>query len=177
MTEVELTYPWNHDSSQIVIQSDSDWAGCHESRKSISGGAAYMGKCLLKAWSKEQCHIAMSSGEAELYASNKAAAEGLGLKSLAADMGIKVDITVEIDATAAIGIIHRRGLGKVRHLDVQELWCQEAVKTGLFKVRKVDGHSNTADLMTKPLDRKSIESHMARMGFSHRRCMQNEEAT
>ena len=135
-----------------------------------------MGQCLLKSWSKEQSHIALSSGEAELYASNKGAVEGLGLKSLAADMGIDVELTLEVDATAAIGIIHRRGLGKVRHVDVQELWCQKAVKDGRFKVRKVEGQLNTADLMTKPLGRKNIEDHLARMGFSHRRCMQSEGA-
>ena len=77
-----------------------------------------MGQCLLRTWSKEQSHIALSSGEAELYASNRAAAEASGLKSLAADMGIEVEIMLEVGATAAIGIIHRRGLGKVRHVDV-----------------------------------------------------------
>ena len=31
---------------------------------------------------------------------------------------------------AAIGMIQRRGLGKVWHVDVQHLWIQEAVREG-----------------------------------------------
>ena len=47
----------------------------------VLGGGA------LKSWSSTQATIATSSGEAELYALAKAAAEGLGIQALAADLG------------------------------------------------------------------------------------------
>ena len=48
-----------------------------------------------------------------------------------ADMGWKLPITVHSDATAAIGIARRKNLGKIRHLDVTDLWIQEGeVHTG-----------------------------------------------
>ena len=34
-------------------------------------------------------------------------------------------LKVHSDASAALGIVRRSGLGKVRHLHVQELWVQE----------------------------------------------------
>ena len=52
--------------------SDSDWAGCLETRKSTSGGILKFGKDILKAWSTTQNTIALSSGEAEYYALVKA---------------------------------------------------------------------------------------------------------
>ena len=132
---------------------------------------------MLKTWSKEQKHIALSSGEAELYAANTGAAEGLGLKSLMADLGIDCKVEVEIDASAACGIMQRRGLGHVRHVDTQDLWSQLAVKEGRFTIKKTWGKVNTADVGMKPLGRQDLEGHLVRMGFSSKYCLKNGEAS
>ena len=68
----------------LDIYTDSDWAGCRRSRKSSSGGAIMRGTHCLKTWSKTQALIAKSSGEAELYAVVKGAAEALGMVTLVA---------------------------------------------------------------------------------------------
>ena len=47
------------------------------------------------------------------------------MATLARDLGRKVDIQLHVDAMAAKGMIERRGLSKVRHLDVNVLWQQE----------------------------------------------------
>ena len=132
MTELDQIYKWQDMPLKFTVQADSDWAGDKGTRRSVSGGAAYLGGHLLKSWSKEQKHIALSSAEAELYAANKGAAEGLGLKSMAHDICIDFDLEVEIDASAACGIMQRRGLGQVRHIDTQEFWCQKALKEKKF---------------------------------------------
>ena len=67
----------------------------------------------VKGWSKTQTLIALSSGESELYA----ASEGLGLQAIARDLGMKVEGVIWCDASAALGIIKRLGLRKVRHID------------------------------------------------------------
>ena len=69
--------------------------------------------------------MTLSSGEAELYAANHGAAQGLGCQSFLGDVGIGTSLNVWIDAKATMGIINRRGLGKVRHLDVNDLWLQD----------------------------------------------------
>ena len=43
----------------------------------------------------------------------------------------------------------RQGLGKVRHLDVQELWIQQRIRNGDFDLFKVAGEENPGDLFTK----------------------------
>ena len=53
------------------------------------------------------------------------------------------------DSTASQGICARQGLGKVRHLDVQELWVQQRIRNGDVAWCKVDGEENPGDLFTK----------------------------
>ena len=140
----------------IDVYTDSDWAGCRRSRKSTSGGAIMRGSHCLKAWSKTQALIAKSSGEAELYAVVRGATEAMGMVTLAKDLGTKVQIQLHIDALAAKGMIERKGLSKVRHLDVNVLWLQEQCARKILPVAKVPGEENPADLMTKHLGAAKI---------------------
>ena len=64
-------------------------------------------------------------------------------------MGWTYEINVHSDATAALGIARRRGLGKVRHLDVTDLWIQEKVRAKAVTLHKIDGSKNPADVLTK----------------------------
>ena len=59
--------------------------------------------------------IALSTGEAELYAPNTTAPASMGLKSFLEGMGISVDMKLFTDATTERAMATRNGLGKVRH--------------------------------------------------------------
>ena len=167
--------PWGGDGKEnITVQSDSDWAGQKGTRKSVSGGAAYMFGVLVKSWSKEQTVIALSSGEAELYAANRAAREGLGLQTMAKEFGYTMPITVQIDASATEAMMQRRGLGKMRHLEVQDLWAQEAIQAGRFQIQRIASGDNTSDLGTKPLNRECLEKCVSRMGFYSPDCQKED---
>ena len=89
-----------------------------------------VGQCLVKHWAKTQTTVSLSSGEAELQGIAAGAAQGLGLQSLMRDMGWEVKLRLHSDATAAIGMCKRKGLGKVRHLATTDLWIQEKVRSG-----------------------------------------------
>ena len=54
-----------------------------------------------------------------------------------------------VDASAAIGIAMRRGLGIVRHIELNEVWLQEQVARGHISICKVDGKKTYADSITK----------------------------
>eukprot|EP00959_Pyramimonas_sp_CCMP1952_P374960 7852499-Pyramimonas_sp.AAC.1 len=71
---------------------------------------------------------ALSNGEAEFHALAKGGSIGLGLKTLAKDMGVDLEIGLKCDATAGKGIAERRGVGRVRHLHAPLLWLQRAVQ-------------------------------------------------
>ena len=114
----------------LTIEGDSDHAGCLKTRKSTSAGVARWGSYTLKWWSKTQPTLALSSGEAELAAIVRSTSEGLGLVSIMAEYDIEVDRVVKSDTVAAIGIVKRQGLGRVRHLAVADLWVQQRSKSG-----------------------------------------------
>ena len=72
----------------------------------------------MKDWTKTPTTVALSSGEAELHGIAAGMAQGIGLQALARDLGFEVFLTLHSDATAATGIARRRGMGKIRPLDL-----------------------------------------------------------
>ena len=66
--------------------------------------------------------MALSSAEAELYALINGASQTLGAVALGEDFGIHLSAKVRSDASAALGIVARQGLGKLRHISAQYLW-------------------------------------------------------
>ena len=122
------------------------------------------GKHLIKSYSRTQSNIALSSAEAELYSLVSASSEGLGLAAMIKDYGRTVVPYLSVDATAAIGIAQRKGLGKLRHLDTQSLWIQDAIRQKRVHLEKVLGTENPSDLMTKHLDAASMNKCMGKLG-------------
>ena len=67
----------------------------------------------------------MSSAEAELYGIIKTSSEVLGIVSILKDRSKQFKGDIMVDASAALGIIGRTGLGKLRHIDTSYLWLQQ----------------------------------------------------
>ena len=160
-----LYFGWQAAPAELSVFTDSDWAGCVTSRKSTSGGVVMRGSHLLKHWSSTQATVALSSAEAELIALVRGASEGLGVRSLAVDFGIFPGVSLATDATAAVGICKRTGVGRIRHLDTRLLWIQDKVRTGELRLYKVLGLENPADLFTKFLSSETAAGHAARIRF------------
>ena len=80
---------------------------------------------MIKSYSKTQSLIALSSAESELYAMVRAAAEALGIAAMIKDFGSEAKIHFFVDATAALGVAQRQGIGKIRHLQTNCLWIQD----------------------------------------------------
>ena len=120
------------------------------------------GHCL-KHYSTTQTTIALSSGEAELHGISKGFSNALGSQALARDLGFDYKIRVHSNAAAAIGIARRRGLGRIRHLDVEDLWVQDCLRQGRVELVNIAGAENPADARTKHVDRSIIENMMAQI--------------
>ena len=70
--------------------------------------------------------VSLSFAESELYAAVKTAAEVLWIQSVAKDLRISCGLNLHLDASATMFLVNRRGLGKPNHVDMQNLWIQEA---------------------------------------------------
>ena len=111
---VQLWYTFQESPCQLETFSDTDWAGCRRTRRCTTGGYTVAGSHLIKMWCKTQAVVALSSAEAELYGLVRASAETMGLISMYKDLGTHMNGVVLGDASAALAIVARRGLGKVR---------------------------------------------------------------
>ena len=147
------------------VWSDTDHAGCLETRKSTTGGVVMFGNHTIKHWSSTQTLVSLSSGEAEYYGCVRAASHGLGIKSMLADLGVEGKrLRVKTDASVAKSLAARRGLGGIRHIEVNQLWLQEKVNNGTIEVEKVKGETNRADVLTKFKDGESLKQQLTWTG-------------
>ena len=70
-----------------------------------------------------------------------------------------------IDAEATEHILHRQGIGKLKHMDVAYLWIQDEIRSQRLRVRRVRSEENVADLGTKPLSKTVIAKHCLTLGY------------
>ena len=123
------------------------------------------GSHCLKHWSFTQSTLSLSTAESELHGIWKGIQMGLGFRSLCSDLSSTKPLRLHSDATAAIGIARRRGLGKLRHLDVEYLWIQEKVRNKEVERGKVLGADNPTDIFTKYVNHPKLSKALLKMGL------------
>ena len=87
------------------------------------------------------------------------------MMALFQDFGDVVKGEVWGDAGAALGIINRKGLGKIRHIQTGLLWIQQIAAEQRLRYAKVPGKENPADLYTKFLDATTNNAHVQRLEY------------
>ena len=80
--------------------------------------------------------------------------------SMLKEWGYTLSRIMYSDASAALGIIERRGIGKLRHIDTSFLWLQEVNAKRSIKYNKVPGSENPADIGTKCLGQDLMNKHL-----------------
>ena len=60
-------------------------------------------------------------------------------------------------------LVNRRGLGKMKHLEIKNMWIQKEVRDKKLIVFKINGTDNPADVMTKILNTKDIVQRLTFM--------------
>ena len=123
-------------------------------------------------WIPDQCRartqsvIAQSSCEAEYIAATAATSEAKYIQAPFLACGQHVNIHLRSDNSGAIGVASRRGLQRLRHLDVRFLWLQAETGSKNIRISKVPGPENVADANTKPADKRSLEFCRSKMGVT-----------
>ena len=166
-TEAVWKFPWKDGHGGWRVFVDSDWAGDQATRKSTSGGAVMLGGHCIKTWSTTQSTIALSSCEAEYYALVDGTSRALGLQAAARELGIGTEgeaIEAATDSSAAKSYASQRGAGRIRHVEVKQLWLQQVVAAGRVKLIKVLGTDNPADALTKYHNRATLQRLLGAIG-------------
>ena len=100
----------------------------------------------LSGGARTQSVIAQSSCEAEFFAATAAASEAKYIQALFFARGQHVNIHLRSDSTGAMGVASRRGLQRLRPLDVRFFLRLQAEHTAKrVRISKVPGLENVAD--------------------------------
>ncbi|GJQ92795.1 retrovirus-related pol polyprotein from transposon TNT 1-94 [Tanacetum coccineum] len=160
---------------ELTAFSDSDHAGCLDSRKSTSGGIQFLGGDKLVSWSsKKQDCTSMSLAEAEYVSLSACCAQVLWLRTQLTDYGFHFDkIPMYCDSKAAIAIsCNPVQHSRTKHIDVRYHFIKEHVEKGIVELFFVGTEYQLADLFTKALSEDRFKYLVRRLGM---RCLTPDE--
>ena len=128
--------------------------------------ALYFLGTLITSQSRTQATVALSSGEAELYAIGLGVSESLFIRSLLLESQLSknVNIRIHTDSTAGKSMATRFGTSKkTKHVQLRFLFIQELVASGVVSIKKVAGtfESLRCDDKVHHKGRTSETSHVA----------------
>jgi hypothetical protein len=149
--------------------SDSDWANCPTTRKSVGGYSFTLGSGAISWSARKQKTVATSSCEAEYVAAFEAAKEALWIRQLLTAIDFKPDnaITIFCDNNAAKALSEDPLLhARVKHIDIKFHFLRECVLRGDITLQHIPSRDNIADIFTKPLERRKFEKLRSFLGLS-----------
>jgi histone deacetylase 1/2 len=152
--------------SELIIWSDSDYAGDLNDFKSTSGIVAFLG-CLIICWyCSKQSTTAQSSTDAEAISMNFATKEVVWIRGFLGELGeqLKLPTLMKGDNMAAIMLsknpmFHKR----TKHIMVKISYLQEMVKTSVTIWEHIGTNENIADMFTKALNKSKFSDLMKKL--------------
>ena len=151
----------------MTAYTDVDWASCVDDRKSISGGAFYLGESLVAWLSKKQTSISLSTTKVEYIAAATCCTQVMWRNKTLQDMKVSIDepISIKCDNTSAISISKNPVLhSKTKHIPIKYHFLREQVAQKVVKLEYVATKEQTTDIFTKPLTREPFEYLRDRLG-------------
>ena len=143
-------------SLRLLGYSDSDYANCPDTSRSISGYCFTLGSGMISWSSRKQKTVTDSSCYAEYIALHEAAHEAIFLRQLLSGLHIlpssATPLHCDNDAASKLAEDHVWH-SCTKHIRVKYHYIREQVLTGNLNVTRVHSHDNTADILTKPLNR------------------------
>ena len=165
-----LVYGRGGGAEEITGFTDSDMAGDMDDRKSTSGMAFYVNKCLVAWNSQKQKTVALSSCEAEFMAATAAACHALWLRSLLAEI-IRAEpkpVKLFVDNKSAIALMKNPVFhGRSKHIDTRFHFIRECVEEGKIMVEFIRTEEQRADSLTKALSAAKLEAMRYLLGVRY----------
>jgi hypothetical protein len=138
-------------SSDIVVYTDADWAGCPDTRRSTSGYAVFLGDNLVSWSAKRQTVVSRSSAEAEYHAVANGVAEVTWLRQLLHELHTPPSrcTLVYCDNISAVYLSNPVHHQCTKHVEIDLHFVREKVAIGQVRVLHVLTTSQFTDIFTR----------------------------
>jgi hypothetical protein len=147
---------------KIHGKSDSDYAKCPMTRRSVSGWSAFLEDAPYTRKSKMQTTVKLSVTEAEVDAGISCIKDMIYGKDFIEAMGLQVELPMPLfmDNRGAIDLFNNWSVNSnSRHYAIRLNYVRELKEKGIIEIRWLNGKDNSADLFTKNLDVTTFEKH------------------
>ena len=167
-----LQFDLSQPADKLYVITDANWAakpvarGAPLNRRSTTGGSLWYMGWLLAHWAKTQTGTTQSSCESELIALNYGCSEGKFAQQLLVECGVQCELVLLTDSAAAAQLLYKKGPGRMRHLEVKELYLQEELRAGRIQISKIPTQLNVSDLFTKVFQGPAFRSLVERIGLA-----------
>lgn len=164
-----LTYR-RSDQLEIIGYSDSDFAGCQDSRKSTLGYIYLLAGGAISWKSAKQTLVATSTMEAEFVACYEASNQAIWLRNFVAGLrivsGIERPLKLYCDNNSAVLFSNNnRSSSRSKYIEIKFLAVKERVQSGQISIEHIGTDSMIADPLTKAVIPKLFHEHTAHMGI------------
>ncbi|GKV11763.1 hypothetical protein SLEP1_g22986 [Rubroshorea leprosula] len=157
---------YHHSLLSLHMFTDADWAGCVDTRQSVSSYCLFLGNSLISWSSKKQHTVARSSAEAEYRALANATAEVLWVRQLLFELYTFLPTAPVLfcDNLSAIylslnPIQHQRS----KHIEIDIHFVREKIAYGILSIRHVSSYFQRADVLTKALSMPLFHTQRANL--------------
>ncbi|XP_042952199.1 secreted RxLR effector protein 161-like [Carya illinoinensis] len=158
------------DNLEVTGYSDSDFAGCYDSRKSTSGYVFLLASGAISWKSMKQTITASSTMEAEFVACFEAIVHGLWLRNFITGLGvidsIERPLRIYCDNSSAVFFSKNDRYSKgAKHMEFKYLSVKEEAQKQTVFIEHISTTLMIADPLTKGLVAKQFKEHVDRMGL------------
>jgi hypothetical protein len=164
--DYELVYDGTSNKG-LLAYCDSDYAGCTDTRRSITGFVVKLANGIVSWQSHAQKTVALSSTEAEYMSLSDCSRQIVWIQSLLGEIGfrhVRTPIYGDNQGSMFIGsnpVQDRR----TKHIDIRYHFIREKIVDGKVEVFFIEGDKNIADMFTKNLANIKFREFRSQLGL------------